>query len=503
VVVDPPNGALDPYVMTEAFAGEGTMVHSGVFNGMKSSAALEAIADHLEEEGIGKRAVSYRLKDWGISRQRYWGAPIPVIHCPDCGIVGVLDKDLPVILPEDADLLEDGKSPLPVLESFIRATCPKCGNTGAKRETDTMDTFVESSWYFERYCSPACDTAMFDSKDVDYWMPVDQYIGGVEHAILHLLYSRYYTRVLREFGLVNFNEPFTRLLTQGMVCKETAACPEHGFLFPEEIRVSGEDRFCGKCGIPAAVGRVEKMSKSKKNVIDPNALLERYGADTTRLFCLFAAPPERDLEWSEQGVEGGYRFLNRIWRLAVQWMDRISSVEAYRGETDRLSGDVRNLFKKTHQTISKVTQDIEDRFHFNTAISAVMELVNAIYALESTEDSPHLVKVLRFALESVVRLLSPIVPHLSEEIWAALGNTTSVLLESWPEPLEEALVKDELVVVVQVNGKLRSRLVISSNLTEEALQEMAITDERVIRFIEGKAVRKIIVVGKKLVNIVV
>ncbi|PIU49286.1 MAG: leucine--tRNA ligase [Desulfobacterales bacterium CG07_land_8_20_14_0_80_52_14] len=503
VVVDPPDGGLDPSGMTEAFNGEGTMVHSGVFNGMKSSAALEAIADYLEEKGIGKRAVSYRLKDWGISRQRYWGTPIPVIHCPDCGIVGVLDKDLPVILPEDADLLEGGKSPLPVLESFIRATCPKCGNTGAKRETDTMDTFVESSWYFERYCSPACDTAMFDSKDVDYWMPVDQYIGGVEHAILHLLYSRYYTRVLREFGLVNFKEPFTRLLTQGMVCKETAACPEHGFLFPEEIRVSGEDRCCGKCGTPAVVGRVEKMSKSKKNVIDPNALLERYGADTTRLFCLFAAPPERDLEWSEQGVEGGYRFLNRIWRLAVQWMSRISSVEAYRGETDRLSGDVRDLYKKTHQTISKVTQDIENRFHFNTAISAVMELVNAMYVLESSEDSPHLAKVLRFALESAVRLLSPIVPHLSEEIWAALGNTTSVLLEPWPEPLKEALVKDELVVVVQVNGKLRSRLVTSSDITEEALQEMAITDERVLRFIEGRAVRKIIVVGKKLVNIVV
>ncbi|MBW2042808.1 MAG: leucine--tRNA ligase [Deltaproteobacteria bacterium] len=502
VVVEPPDEKLDPGAMTEAFPGEGILVNSGAFDGMNSRAALEAIADYLEEKRIGKRAVTYRLKDWGISRQRYWGAPIPVVHCPECGIVPVPDKDLPVVLPEDVDLLEGGKSPLPFLESFVRTACPKCANANARRETDTMDTFVESSWYFERYCSPGCDTAMFEKRDVDYWMPVDQYIGGVEHAILHLLYSRYYTRVLKEFGLVDFKEPFTRLLTQGMVCKETVACPEHGFLFPEEIRISGEERFCVKCGKAAAVGRVEKMSKSKKNVVDPNALLERYGADTTRLFCLFAAPPERDLEWSEQGVEGGYRFLNRVWRLAALWMGRIAGATAYRGGPDALSGEIRDLYKKAHQTIARVTQDIEDRFHFNTAISAVMELVNVMYAVDPENDSARGADVMRFAMETVVLLLSPIVPHLCEEIWAAMGHPKSVLLEPWPEFQEAALEKDELVIVVQVNGKLRSRLNVAAGVSEEALKEMALNDDRIGKFIDGKPVRKVIVVKNKLVNIV-
>ena len=503
VVVQPREGPLDPATMTEAFAGEGILVNSGPFTGMKSSEALEAIADRLEEKGLGKRAVSYRLKDWGISRQRYWGAPIPVIYCPGCGIVGVPEEDLPVILPENVDLLEGGKSPLPVLESFVKTRCPRCGNPGAKRETDTMDTFVESSWYFERYCSPRCGTAMFDKKDVDYWMPVDQYIGGVEHAILHLLYSRYYTRVLKAFGLVDFKEPFTRLLTQGMVCKETVKCPEHGFLLPQEIQASGEARICAKCGKKADVGGVEKMSKSKKNVVDPDTLLKRYGADTTRLFCLFAAPPERDLEWSEQGVEGGYRFLNRIWRLAFQWKDRILDATPYQGKASRLPPAIRELYRKIHQTIAKVTRDIEERFHFNTAISAVMELVNAMYAFDGAGDSHEGRQVMRFAMESVLLLLSPIVPHISEEIWAALGNTQSILLESWPIFQEEALAEEERLVVVQVNGKLRSRITVPSDMERDALEKRALEDDRVLKFISGKTVRKVIVVGKKLVNIVV
>ncbi len=502
VVVKPYDDDLDPVSMTEAYAGEGTMVNSGPFNGMDNIKALDEIASYLEQKGLGKKTVSFRLRDWGISRQRYWGAPIPIIHCKTCNIVPVPEEDLPILLPEDAGLLEGGKSPLPTLESFVNTTCPICGSREARRETDTMDTFVESSWYYERYCSPNYDSGMFDSKAVDYWMPVDQYIGGVEHAILHLLYSRYYTRVLRDFGLVKYKEPFTRLLTQGMVCKETVSCPEHGFLLPEEVDGTGEDRGCKKCGQATTTGRVEKMSKSKKNVIDPNILLEKYGADTTRLFCLFAAPPERDLEWSEQGVEGGYRFLNRVWRLAQRWMDSIREAEPFDGRPDQVGGDSRDVVKKTHETIKKVTKDIEDRFHFNTAISSIMELVNTLYGVEP-EKSPQKIAVMRFAMESVTLLLSPIVPHFAEELWNALGFETSILLASWPSYREDALVKDEFLIVVQVNGKLRSRFNVDADADDGTIKEMALSDERVQKFIDGKPVRKVIVVKKKLVNIVV
>jgi len=332
---------------------------------------------------------------------------------------------------------------------------------------------------------------------------VDQYIGGVEHAILHLLYSRYYTRVLQDFGLVNYKEPFTRLLTQGMVCKETVSCPEHGFLLPEDVEGTDPDRWCKKCGQAAIIGRVEKMSKSKKNVIDPNILLEKYGADTTRLFCLFAAPPERDLEWSEQGVEGGYRFLNRVWRLALNWMGSIRDARPFNGDPDQLWGGLRGLFEKTHATIKKVTTDIEDRFHFNTAISAVMELVNTMYGIDPDEKNPQNAEVMRLAVESVALLLSPIVPHFAEELWEALGFDTSILLASWPTHRKDALVKDQLLIVVQVNGKLRSRFHIPANADDNAVKEMALSDDRVRKFIEGKPVKKMIVVKNKLVNIVV
>ena len=502
VVVKPDDDDLDPVSMTEAYAGEGTMVNSGPFNGMDNVKALDEIASYLEQKGLGKKTVSFRLRDWGISRQRYWGAPIPIIHCKTCNIVPVPEEDLPILLPEDVGLLEGGKSPLPTLESFVNTTCPICGSREARRETDTMDTFVESSWYYERYCSPNYDSGMFDRKSVDYWMPVDQYIGGVEHAILHLLYSRYYTRVLRDFGLVKYKEPFTRLLTQGMVCKETVSCPEHGFLLPEEVDGTGEDRGCKKCGQTTTTGRVEKMSKSKKNVIDPNILLEKYGADTTRLFCLFAAPPERDLEWSEQGVEGGYRFLNRVWRLAQKWMDSIREAEPFDGRPDQVAGDSRDVVKKTHETIKKVTKDIEDRFHFNTAISSIMELVNTLYGVEPKK-SPQKIAVMRFAMESVTLLLSPIVPHFAEELWKALGFETSILLASWPSYREDALVKDEFLIVVQVNGKLRSRFNVDADADDDTIKEMALSDERVQKFIDGKPVKKVIVVKKKLVNIVV
>ena len=505
VVIKPYDFDLDSEIMTEAYTGEGIMINSGQFDGMNNIKGLDAIASFLEDKDIGKKAVSFRLRDWGISRQRYWGAPIPMIHCKQCGIVPVPEEDLPVVLPEDANLMEDGRSPLPGLEYFANAKCPACGSPDAKRETDTMDTFVESSWYFARYCSPDCDTGVFDKKAVEYWMPVDQYIGGVEHAVLHLLYSRYFTRVLKDFGMVSFKEPFTRLLTQGMVCKETVSCPEHGYLFPEEVEGNSgsSDRFCKKCGKSVVVGRIEKMSKSKKNVIDPNILLDKYGADTTRLFCLFAAPPQRDLEWSERGVEGSYRFLNRVWRIASNCMDYIKDISPYYGSPDKLDGELRDLYRKTHYTIKKVTRDIEDRFHFNTAISAVMELVNAVSGIDLKKGGHKENSVVKYALESIVLLLAPIVPHFAEELWEALGHKSSILLASWPEYNKEALSKDELLIVVQVNGKLRSRFNVDADADDNTLKEMALSDEWVKKFIKGKPVRKVIVVKKKLVNIVV
>jgi len=503
LVVKPHDDDLDSATMTEAYTGEGVMVNSGRFDGMDNVTALDEIASFLEQEGMGKKTTSFRLRDWGISRQRYWGAPIPIIYCKKCGIVPVPEQDLPILLPENADLLEGGRSPLGALDYFAKATCPACGNPEARRETDTMDTFVESSWYYERYCSPNCDTGMFDKTAVDYWMPVDQYIGGVEHAILHLLYSRYYTRVLNDFELVKYKEPFTRLLTQGMVCKETVSCPEHGFLLPEEVEGSSAERHCKKCGKVVTLGRVEKMSKSKKNVVDPNVLLEKYGADTTRLFCLFAAPPERDLEWSEQGVEGGYRFLNRVWRLAWNWIDLIKEATPFNGSPDLLEGETREMFKKTHETIYKVTKDIEDRFHFNTAISAIMELVNTMYGIDPVKSDTQDIEVMRFAMESVALLLSPIVPHFAEEIWETLGVESSVLLASWPSYREDALLKDELLIVIQVNGKVRSRFHVDVDADDNKIKSLALSDERVQKFINNKTIKKIIVVKKKLVNIVV
>ncbi len=503
VVVRPEDKDLDVSAMTEAYAEPGIMVNSGQFDGMENETAKEEIISFLESREQGKKTVSFRLRDWGISRQRYWGAPIPVIHCESCGIVPVPEKDLPILLPEDADILEGGRSPLPYIDYFSKTDCPRCGRTDARRETDTMDTFVESSWYFDRYCSPGCDSGMFDRKAVDYWMPVDQYIGGVEHAILHLLYSRYFTRVLHDLGLIDCKEPFTRLLTQGMVCKETTSCPEHGFLFPSQVKWQEGNPACTLCDSPVTVGRVEKMSKSKKNVIDPNALLEEYGADTTRLFCLFAAPPERDLEWSDQGVDGSFRFLNRIWRLTADWLDDIRNVAPYNDAPENLDDSLRELYRKIHETIRKVGNDIEDRFRFNTAISAVMELINLMYGVEKENKSAHTDAVMRLGIESAVILLAPMVPHFSEEIRAELGYRESILLAPWPEYREDALVKDELTIVVQVNGKLRSRFDIRADADEETIKEKALADEKVQKFIEGKKLRKVIVARGKLVNIVV
>ncbi len=501
LVVNPPDADLQTQELSEAYTGGGVLVNSGEFTGLDNREALETIARWLERHGLGKKTVSFRLRDWGISRQRYWGAPIPMIHCPACGVVPVPEADLPVILPEDVNLLAGGKSPLSTLERFVQTTCPRCGGA-AQRETDTMDTFVDSSWYYLRYCSPSYSSAMFDTEAVNYWMPADQYIGGVEHAILHLLYSRYFTRVLQELGLVPFAEPFTRLLTQGMVCKETLACPEHGFLYPEETNHAQGKLICTKCGSEVVPGRVEKMSKSKKNVVDPNFLLETYGADVTRLFCLFAAPPERSLEWSDQGVEGAYRFLSRLWRQFVFWRESIRDESSLDLSMADVPEGLRPLYRKIHQTIKKVTDDIEGRFHFNTAISAIMELSNEMAAVRETGD-PETRRLMRFAMESVALLLSPMAPHFCEEMWQQLGNQQHLSGCDWPSYREEALLAEELLVVVQVNGKLRGKFTAPVDADQQTLQEKALACEAVQKFICDREIKKVIVVPRKLVNIVV
>jgi leucyl-tRNA synthetase len=499
VVISPKDRTLDPATMTEAYVDEGVLVNSGPFNGMENTKVLEAIADYLEKEGKGKRTIQYRLRDWGISRQRYWGAPIPMITCAQCGIVPVPEKDLPVILPENVVFSSEGGSPLAALPDFVNTTCPQCGGPAA-RETDTMDTFVESSWYFDRFCSPDCDVKPgLDRKALDYWMPVDQYIGGIEHAILHLLYARFYTKVLRDFGVIGVDEPFTNLLTQGMVCKETTKCPEHGYLFPEQA-AGGK---CALCGKDVIVGKTEKMSKSLKNVIDPDFLVKTYGADTARIFCLFAAPPEKDLEWSEQGVEGSFRFLSRLWRIFDDYCADIKNVAPAAG-TLALADDLKALRRKTHQTIRKVTQDIEDRFHFNTAISAVMELVNALYGVKRpAPDDTTALSVVREALEAAILLLAPIVPHITEELWQLLGKTRAAADMPWPGFDPACATEEEMTVVIQINGKLRSRMTVPVDCDAEKIKADALADEKIVSFIAGNKILKVIYVPKKLVNIVV
>lgn len=499
VVIKPEDRDLNEKTMTEAFEEEGILVNSGPFDGQKNLDALDSIADYLESKGMGHKTVNFRLRDWNISRQRYWGAPIPMITCDKCGLVPVPEEDLPVLLPLDLEMQPNGGSPLPVEPSFYETTCPACGGKG-KRDTDTMDTFVESSWYFDRYACPNYDKGPLDLKQVDYWMPVDQYIGGIEHAILHLLYSRFYTRVLRDFGYLKITEPFTNLLTQGMVCKETQECPKHGYLFPYEVK---DDR-CNHCDSEVMTGNTVKMSKSKRNVVDPEQLIKRYGADTVRMFCLFASPPERDLEWSDQGVEGSFRFLNRVWRLLEDNLIEISQVKIYTNK-ETLAGDLKALHRKTHQTIKKVTNDIEDRFHFNTAISAVMELVNEINKyLTADEVTGELSwSVVREAVETVVLLLSAVVPHMTEEMWRKLGHDTSLLKVPWPSYQTEALEVEKRLIVLQVNGKVRSRIEVPASLGNKELEAEALKDERIQHFIGDKPVKRVIVVPNKLVNVVV
>ncbi len=503
VVITPEKPSFDLKTETEAFIGEGIMINSGPFDGLDNRVAMESIAGYLEEKKFGYKTVTFRLRDWGISRQRYWGTPIPIIYCDTCGPVPVKEKDLPVILPENIGLLEGGLSPLTKNSDFIKTSCPNCGRNDARRETDTMDTFVESSWYFERFCSPNFDKGIFDKKAVKYWMPVDQYVGGVEHAILHLLYSRYFTRILNDLGLLDYKEPFLNVLTQGMVCKETLRCLDDGFIFPDDVVKKIDGLSCNLCGNRVEVGRVEKMSKSKKNVIDPDVLLRRYGADTVRLFCLFAAPPEKDLEWNEKGVEGIYRFLNRVWRIVFAWGELTKELRDLEFHLDEISTTFHDLFRKVHETISKVTRDIDSRFHFNTAISSIMTLVNFMYTTEFDEVVSCEKNIMRFAIESIILLLYPMVPHFCEELWHhTIGSSKILSKQLWPEYDKEAIIKDKIIIVVQVNGKLRSRIEIKRELSVETLKTLALSDDRVAKFISNEAVKKVIVVKNKLVNIV-
>lgn len=469
VVIQPQGEALDPATMSAAWTEAGALVNSGAFDGLANEDAKQRIADDLETTGNGRRTINYRLRDWNISRQRYWGAPIPVIYCDACGVVPEKEENLPVVLPLDVKTHDDGRSPLPHTPAFYECTCPVCGGK-ARRETDTMDTFVESSWYFARYTDATNDKAPFTPDALRYWLPVDQYIGGVEHAILHLLYSRFFTKALRDCGFIELDEPFANLLTQGMVLMDGS-----------------------------------KMSKSKGNVVDPTEMIARYGADTVRLFCLFAAPPERDFDWSESGIEGSYRFVGRVWRLVEELREHLLAVGACSSTAEDAKTPVaRELRLKEHATVRKAGDDLNDRFQFNTAIAAVMELVNALYLAKDelvADESGR--KVLSSAVSTVLTLLSPFTPHLSEELWALLGHTESVSTLPWPRWKEDALVRDTVTLVVQVNGKLRGKLDIPADASREEVETLALNEPNVLRYLEGVTVRKVVVIPGKLVNVVV
>jgi leucyl-tRNA synthetase len=477
VTIAPEGKTLDPKTMEAAYVDDGILVNSAHFNGMKNREAIPKIIGYLEEKKLGRGTINYRLKDWGISRQRYWGAPIPVIYCDDCGIVPVPYEDLPVVLPTDLEVKMVGRSPLAEYKEFYETVCPRCKKK-ARRETDTMDTFVESSWYFLKYTCADYDKGPLDKKRVDYWMPVDQYIGGIEHAVLHLLYSRFFNRVLKELGLVDAREPFENLLTQGMVIKDGA-----------------------------------KMSKSKGNVVDPDYLIEQYGADTARLFCLFAAPPERDLDWSDKGVEGSFRFLQRVWRLVDEQADSWNDVEAvlaYDGDDK----DSKQLVHRIHKTIKKVTDDI-DRFHLNTAIASIMELVNAVYkyieqdklVLKKKADDevvavPMHLGFLKGAVETVLTLLFPFVPHIVTELWVSLGKDPAGLGAVWPRYKAEYVIEEKVTIAVQINGKLRDTCEVERDTEEAQLKEIVFDLEKIMKHVEGKEIKKTIIVPNKLVNIV-
>lgn len=462
VVIKGTDSPMDASDLSEAYTGDGIMVNSGSFDGLAVEDGKKQIIAYMEANNIGNGTINFRLRDWLISRQRFWGAPIPIVYCPSCGPVEVAEADLPVVLPEDVEFKPSGESPLNYVTEFLNCTCPKCG-TEAKRETDTMDTFVCSSWYFLRFCSPHESDQPFSKEAVDYWMPVDQYIGGVEHAILHLMYARFFTKFLYDQKYVSCEEPFSHLLTQGMVLKEGS-----------------------------------KMSKSKGNVVSPEEIITAYGADTARLFILFASPPEKDLEWSDQGVEGAFRFLNRVWRLVHDFMPLLeSSANDIQKPFDEES---KLLLNKLHATIKKVTEDIRDRFNFNTAISAIMELCNSLSTYREHQNMD--ARLIKETITNVLILLSPFAPHITEELWSSLGNEESIFNTAWPVFDPQALVLDEIEIVVQISGKVRGHITVANNASQEEIEENALKHPKIEELLKDKTIVKIISVPKKLVNIV-
>ncbi len=505
VVIKPKDGTiLDPGVMTEAYVDDGVQVDSGPFDGMPNRDAIEKIADYLAEKGWGGKTISYRLRDWCVSRQRYWGAPIPIVHCDGCGVQPVPDDQLPVLLPENVVFEADGGSPLARSEEFVNTTCPRCGGP-AKRETDTFDTFVESSWYHLRYTSPRFEEGLIDANEVKEWLPVDQYIGGIEHAVGHLVYGRFYHRLLRDLGFVPKEvpeEPFARLLTQGMVCMETQFTLDEKdqpvWHYPYEV----EDGVSKLNGQPIQTGRLEKMSKSKRNTVDTSEIIATYGVDSARMFTLFASPPEYDVVWRDEGVEGIYRFLSRLWRIVWDRRESIKAAQAYSGDGKDLSKSATDLRRSTHKTAAAVTMDIETRFHFNTGIARCMELTNALSKFKVADDAKGDRLVERDAVFTLIGLLTPFAPHFASEVWEELGDGTPAAHAPWPTWDDDVAADDVVTIAVQVMGKLRARLEMAADVSKEEMEERALQDENVKRHIEGKTVRKVVVVPGKLVNIV-
>lgn len=498
-------GDETPAPWQDAYGEHGQLINSGAFDGLDFQGAFDAIEVALQKKGLGQSRTQFRLRDWGISRQRYWGCPIPIIHCPSCGDVPVPEDQLPVVLPED--VVPDGAgSPLAKMPEFYECTCPKCG-TAAKRETDTMDTFVESSWYFARYASPTYDKGMVDPAAANHWLPVDQYIGGIEHAILHLLYARFFHKLMRDEGLVSSDEPFKNLLTQGMVVAETyyrtASNGGKDWFNPADVEVERDAKAkvigarLKTDGLPVEIGGTEKMSKSKNNGVDPQAMIDAYGADTCRLFMMFASPPDMSLEWSDAGVEGASRFLRRVWRLAQAHVNAGLPAAL---DTAALSDAQKDVRRAIHLAIKQASQDVGQHHKFNTAIAAVMTLMNVLEKAPQADAQDR--ALLQEGLETVALLLAPITPHICHELWRELGHADAVIDAAWPKVDESALVQDTLQLVVQVNGKLRGQIEVAADASRETVEAIARANENVLRFTEGLTIRKVIVVPGKLVNIV-
>lgn len=494
-VVLPPDADPKTFAVgDEAYTGPGKAYNSSFLDGLDTEGAKRAAIKKIEELGAGKGTIQYRLRDWCVSRQRYWGCPIPVIHCTHCGVVPVPEKDLPVKLPEDVTFDVPG-NPLDRHPTWKHVACPQCGKP-ALRETDTCDTFVDSSWYYARYCSAACEDKPVEARDVDYWLPVDQYVGGVEHAILHLLYSRFFTRAMKATGHVKLDEPFTGLFTQGMICHESYKDENGAWLYPEEVKRNPDGSGAhAQTGRPVTIGRVEVMSKSKKNVVDPGKIIDSYGADTARLFMLSDSPPERDIEWSEAGIEGAWRYIGKLWRSVVD-ADLPPAGAPVAGALDPRTLGVRQLI---HRTIRDFSRDVES-FHFNRAVARARELSNALDTLEKNAAAA---TVLREGLETLVRLLNPMLPHITEELWERLGHATPLVETLWPEALPALLVEATVTVAVQVNGKLRGTIEIAKDADAALAEETARAEPNVQRTIEGKTIKKVIVVPNKIVNILV